>query len=46
MEAYCFKCLGKKEIRNPYKVTLQNGKPAVMGVCSRCGTKVFRIVRG
>jgi hypothetical protein len=43
MEAYCFKCRGKQEIRNPQQVTLKNGRPATQGVCPVCGTKVFRI---
>lgn len=43
MQAYCFKCRMKREIRNPQNVTLKNGRPAVRGTCSVCGTKVFRI---
>jgi len=43
MEAYCFKCRAKKEIKDPKKVTLKNGRPATRGVCSVCGTKVVRI---
>jgi len=42
-EAYCFKCRAKREIKNPTKVTLKNGRPATRGVCPVCGTKVFRI---
>jgi len=43
MEAYCMKCRAKKEIKKPKKITMKNGKPATSGVCSKCGTKVFRI---
>ena len=43
MQAYCFKCRAKREIKKPEKVILKNGRPAVRGVCSVCGTKVFRI---
>ncbi|HUV45915.1 MAG: DUF5679 domain-containing protein [Dehalococcoidia bacterium] len=43
MQAYCFKCRAKRDIKNPTSVTLKNGKPAVRGTCSVCGTKVFRI---
>jgi len=43
MQAYCFKCRMKREIKNPQSVTLKNGRPAVRGTCSVCGTKVFRI---
>jgi len=41
--AYCMKCRKKVEIKNPRQITLKNGRPAVQGVCSVCGTKVFRI---
>ncbi|MGD9117607.1 MAG: DUF5679 domain-containing protein [Dehalococcoidia bacterium] len=46
MQAYCFKCRRKVEIRNPQKVTLKNGRPATKGICPSCGTKVFRIGQG
>ena len=42
MEAYCFKCRAKREIKNPESVTLKNGRPATQGTCPVCGTKVFR----
>jgi len=41
MEGYCVKCKAKREIKNPTQVTLKNGKPAIRGVCSVCGTKIF-----
>ena len=28
MEAYCFKCRAKREIKDPQQVTLKNGRPA------------------
>ena len=43
MEAYCFKCRAKREIRNPQNVQLKNGRPATKGSCSSCNTTVFRI---
>ena len=43
MEAYCFKCKTKKEIKNAKAITMKNGKPATRGVCPSCGTKMFRI---
>ncbi len=46
VEAYCVKCKKKVEIKNPEKVVLKNGRPAVKGVCPYCGTKVFRIGSG
>jgi len=41
--AYCMKCRKKVQIKNPSQITLKNGRAAVQGVCSVCGTKVFRI---
>ncbi|HUV43816.1 MAG TPA: DUF5679 domain-containing protein [Dehalococcoidales bacterium] len=46
LEAYCFKCRKKVDIKNAEKVTLKNGRPATRGVCPACGTKVFRIGKG
>ena len=46
MEAYCFKCRTKREIRGPENVRLKNGRPATQGTCPVCGTKVFRIGKG
>jgi len=43
LKAFCFRCRTKKTIKHPQFVTLQNGRPAVRGVCPDCGTKVFRI---
>jgi len=41
--AYCMKCRKKVEIKNARQITLKNKRPAVQGVCSVCGTKVYRI---
>ena len=46
MEAYCFKCRTKREIKSPVQVTLKNGRPATQGTCPVCSTKVFRIGKG
>ncbi len=43
MDAYCVKCKAKTEIKDPQEVTMKNGRPAVTGTCSACGTKVFKI---
>ncbi len=42
-QGYCFKCRTKREMKNPEKVTLKNGRPATKGACPNCGTKIFRI---
>jgi RNase P subunit RPR2 len=43
VEGYCVKCKSKKEMNDTKAVTLKNGKPATSGVCSTCGTKMFKI---
>jgi NAD-dependent SIR2 family protein deacetylase len=40
---YCVKCREKKEVDNPQKVTMKNGKPAMKAKCPDCGTTMFRI---
>lgn len=48
MEAYCVKCKAKKEMKDPKEVTMKGkgGKQrrAMTGICSKCGTKMFRIL--
>lgn len=41
--AYCLKCRAKREMRNPQRVTLKNGRPATKGACPNCGTTMYRI---
>ncbi len=43
IEAYCIKCKKKTEVRNPHEVTMKNGRVAVQGTCSECGTNIYRI---
>lgn len=43
MEAYCVKCKSKREMKDEKKVTMKNGKPATQGICTVCGTKMFKI---
>jgi hypothetical protein len=43
MEAYCMKCKAKKEMKDTKAITMKNGKSANEGVCSSCGTKMFKI---
>ena len=42
-EAYCVKDKKKVEVKNPEKITMKNGKPAIKGICPICGGNVFRI---
>ena len=43
MQAYCFKCKAKREIKNAKSVTLKNGRAATRGRCAVCGAKVFTL---
>ena len=43
MEAYCVKCKSKRSMKDEKKVTMKNGKPATQGICTVCGTKMFKI---
>jgi RNase P subunit RPR2 len=43
VKAYCVKCRKKVEMNNPKEIKMKNGKPAVKGVCPKCGTSVFKI---
>ena len=43
MEAYCVKCKAKREMKDAKKITMKNGKPATQGICTKCGTKMFKI---
>jgi hypothetical protein len=33
----------KVEMRDPKPIPMKNGKPATVGICPNCGTKVFKI---
>jgi hypothetical protein len=46
MEAYCFHCRSKKELKEGKLVQMQNGAPAIKGICNECGGQVFRTGRG
>jgi hypothetical protein len=45
-QAYCVKCKAKREMNNEKPVTMKNGRTAISGVCSTCGTKMFKIGGG
>lgn len=45
MKAYCVKCKEKREIEEQKPVFTSTGTPATRGVCSVCGTNVFRMGR-
>ncbi len=41
---YCVKCKTKKPMKDAQRVTMKNGKPAMRGKCSECGTTINAIV--
>lgn len=43
MQAYCFKCRAKREMKDVKAITMKNGRLATQGVCLVCGTKMVRI---
>lgn len=42
--AYCVKCREKREMNDPKEVEMKGGRRAMSGVCSVCGTKMFKIL--
>lgn len=42
--AYCVKERAQKPMKDAHEVTLKNGKHAMQGVCSSCGTKMMKFV--
>jgi len=46
VEAYCVKCREKREMADAEEVTMKNGRKAMQGKCTVCGTKLFRILGG
>ncbi len=41
---YCVKCRQKTVIKDVEEVKMKNGRPALKGVCSQCGTPVYKIL--
>ena len=42
--AYCVKCRSKRDMLDSEKVTMKNGRPAMKGKCSKCGTGMYKIL--
>ncbi|MGD0397249.1 MAG: DUF5679 domain-containing protein [Nitrososphaerales archaeon] len=43
LQAYCVKERAEREIIGAHTVILKNGRKALQGKCSSCGTTVFRM---
>jgi len=42
-EGYCVKCRERVDMTGEEQVEMKNGKKAIRGSCSRCGTPIYRI---
>ena len=42
-QIYCFKCRTRTDTLEAQEVVLKNGRAAVTGRCTVCGTKKFRM---
>ncbi|MFC1729288.1 DUF5679 domain-containing protein [candidate division KSB1 bacterium] len=43
-QGYCVKCKAKRDMKDANRVTMKNGRPAMKGVCSVCGTGMYKIL--
>jgi len=43
--AYCLKCKAKREMKDPEPVYTKSGQPGIRGICSECGSTVFKMGR-
>ena len=43
VEIYCVKCKARTGSKDIEAVTMKNGRAATRSVCTKCGTKKFRI---
>ena len=41
---YCIRCKSKVELKEAVQIYYKNGAPAERGLCSKCGSKVARIL--
>ena len=44
VEGYCVKCKTKREMKDAKEVKMKNGRKAMKGKCSKCGTGMYRIL--
>ncbi len=43
VDGYCMKCKESREMKDAKPEKMANGRDAIKGVCSVCGTKMFKI---
>jgi len=44
VEGRCMRCKQQREMKDAQETTMKNGLKAMKGVCSVCGTKMFKII--
>ncbi|MBU4375881.1 MAG: hypothetical protein KKD29_00200 [Candidatus Omnitrophica bacterium] len=44
-KGYCVKCKSKKEMKETKKIKMKNGRPAMKGRCTDCGTGMYVIMK-
>ncbi len=42
--AYCLKCKTQREMKETESVTMKNGRKALKGKCTVCGTTMFKML--
>ncbi len=43
-QGYCVKCKSKKDMADTQEVVMKNGRKAMKGKCSSCGTAMYKIL--
>lgn len=43
-QAYCVKCKAKRDMKDEKEVVMKNGRKALKGTCSTCGTGMYKIL--
>jgi len=38
---YCVRCRAKRQMINPTRTLMSNGRRAMLGPCEHCGTKIY-----
>lgn len=43
-KGYCVKCKAKSTMKDAQKVKMKNGREAMKGKCTKCGTGMYKIL--
>lgn len=44
VDGRCMRCKVQRQMKNEKEVVMKNGMKAMSGVCTNCGTKMFKII--